>query len=390
MIRGCGWGVGAGLTGRLAARLAMQKALDRVGTGRPALAVALVSEAYDIHDVCAGLTASLGDASILGLSTACPFGGDGEHPRSVVVGILTGNELKANIQWWPAYGRDIASTSRLFLAALKSGGASLRAVLLAGDGVFGGLNTVLNEAGQSDVALGGGLGSGNYGGGSTFQIGGGQCGAGGLAAAMLGGRFRLGIGYGSGWRPIGMHFTVTRMDGDWVKELDGKPAIHAYETAFGYPAAQWSQPPLKDMVRLYPLGMEMYGGSSDYLLRSPLDVGVDGSLRMNAPLAEGQTVHLMLGNPDGCIKAAEQAARQALESLGKARPLLAMVLTDLAWRMLFPNAPARFIDPVVNTLGEVPMVGAYTLGQVARPAPLMAPQVFNQQIQVIVFGEGEG
>ncbi len=121
-------------------------------------------------------------------------------------------------------------------------------------------------------------------------------------------------------------------------------------------------------------------------MRSPLRVEVDGSLRMSAPVSEGAVAHLMLGDADACLKAAEQAAQQALHDLEPVRPLVALVFVDLAWQFLFGTRSNLLPEVIQEALGSVPMVGAYTLGQVARPSPSAAPEIYNQSVEVVLIG----
>ncbi|HMN62238.1 MAG TPA: FIST C-terminal domain-containing protein, partial [Anaerolinea sp.] len=151
----------------------------------------------------------------------------------------------------------------------------------------------------------------------------------------------------------------------------------------------WAFPPLTELARLYPFGVESYPGSPDLLLRSPLRVEVDGSLRMSAAIPEGATAHLMLGDPQACLKAAENAVTQALLSLDTARPMLALAFIDLSWLQLFGARSPQVPETIQEALGSIPLVGAYTLGQVARPAYAATPEIYNQAIQILIIGYQE-
>ena len=53
--------------------------------------------------------------------------------------------------------------------------------------------------------------------------------------------------------------------------------------------------------------------------------------------------------------------------------------------------PARQnqLSTVLKTaLGDIPLVGAYTFGQLARPVLDKTPVLHNQNLEVLVFGEG--
>jgi uncharacterized membrane protein YfbV (UPF0208 family) len=69
--------------------------------------------------------------------------------------------------------------------------------------------------------------------------------------------------------------------------------------------------------------------------------------------------------------------------------VLALVLADIAWQMLFEAQAGADVMAVQAALGpDVPLAGGYTLGQIVprREAP---PQFLNQHMVVILFGEAK-
>jgi hypothetical protein len=180
---------------------------------------------------------------------------------------------------------------------------------------------------------------------------------------------------------------VTRSRGFWVRTLDGRPASEAYAHLFGYPARDWAFPPLNHLARLYPLGLEQLDKS--LVLRSPMRVEADGSFRMNAAVNDGTEAYLMVGSLSTCQQAASAAAGQAVAALEGARPVLALVLADIAWQMLFEAQAGADISAVQAALGtDIPIAGGYTLGQII-PHRSASPQFLNQHMVVIVFGEAK-
>jgi hypothetical protein len=233
------------------------------------------------------------------------------------------------------------------------------------------------------VPIVGGLSSGDLQTGSNYQIAGTQAGTGGLAAAILRGAARVGIGFAHGWDPVGGQFRVTRSRGFWLRTLDARPTSETYAQIFGYAARDWAFPPLNYLARLYPLGVEQ---GEQLVIRSPLRVEADGSFRMNATVRDGLDAYLLVGSRASCQAAAQKAVQQALMQLDEAKPVFALVLVDIAWQMLLKSTPGAEITAVQDILGpNVPIAGGYTLGQIA---PFKgAPQFLNQHMLVIVFGE---
>jgi len=389
MSRNIAWGIGRGLDGREAAREAAQQALDLLGGARPSLAIAFVAQEFKISDAQSGLSSLLNNAPVWGFSTICPITSEGEQPRSVVVALISEVELKAQVQWFPNFSQNSSGTADEIVQSFRNEILQPQGVLLAADGINGDVGKVCSALADNNICIAGCLTTGDYHIGKTFQMGGNQSGSGALSVLILGGRFRLGVGIGHGWQDIGIHFKISKVRDLWVQLLDKIPAAEAYSGVFGYQVRQWASPPLTDLVRLYPLGVEIFPGSSDLVLRSPLHVEADGSFRMNAPVAEGEVAHLMVGDTDACVKAARNAAKQALVSIGNATPLVGLVLVDIAWKFLFETRMSQVMSILHMSLGDIPLVGAFTLGQIARPVEGAAPILYNQQIQIALLGELE-
>lgn len=399
MKRTAVYGVGIGINGRDAAMQATQRALDQMGTAKPVLALVFVAQEFNITEVLAGLTSLLGETPLWGFSTIHPVTGEGEQPRSVVVALITGHDLKAQVHWYPNYAQDSLSVARLFVQALKQDIFLPQEILIVADGINGSLVPICNALSELEVRVAGCMASGEPSLGKTYSIGKNQAGPGAMAAAVLGGRFRVGVGLAHGWLDLGVYFRATRTRDVWVQTLDNVPAAETYARYLGYSTREWAFPPLTDMARLYPLGVEMtsmQGESgpfveadpSNLLIRSALRVEVDGSLRMSAPVPEGSVVHLMTGNPEACLTSAQAAVKDALTALGKARPLLAVAFIDASWQLLFESRQNQITSALKSALGDIPLVGAYTFGQLARPTVDISPVLHNQNLEVLIFGEG--
>jgi len=380
-------GTAQGLDARQIARRAVQKALDTLGTTRPALCIAFVSAEFSSAEALRGIQSLLGTLPVWGFSTTAPLTAGGAHSYSVSVMIVSGLSLKAQSFWLPEFARDPSVAAHSLMTSLTEIGAQPHGLLLALDGVSGGAGSLCTELSGLHLPILGALATGDRQQGRADVLSTNGCQHGALSAVTLEGKFACGAGRGHGWLDLGITCRVSRANGLWVNQLDGANAAEVYARIFGYPVHDWSFPPLKELVRLYPLGLETSGG--ELLLRSPLHVEVDGSLRMNAPVPEGSRAHFMAGDPETCRRVVTQAVAQARAALGNARPLAAIALADVAWQMLFEASPNQLAESLAAELGAVPFVGAYTLGQIF-PSPGAGPtQVYNQDLQVILLGESD-
>jgi len=371
------------LNGREAGLQATHYALNNLGSATPGFGIVIASHQYQGREVSSGVSSLLGDTPMIGFSSSSGLTSSGLHSNSVVVALLAG-DFQAEAQWMSSYAQGARETGAQLVKQLKEK-EEARALFFFADGFNGDADQLCTALSNSSILLAGGLSSGDLHTGHSYQMAGRQTGAGALAGAFLRGNIRIGIGSAHGWNPVGSQFRVTRSRGFWLRTLDGHPASETYAQLFGYPAREWAFPPLSHLARLYPLGIEQ---AEQLVVRSPIRVEADGSFRMNAPVRDGVDAYLLVGSRVSCEQAARQAAQQALQQLDGSKPVFALVLVDLAWEMLLKSHPGIEVSVIRDVLGaKAAIAGGYTLGQVAPAKDSPAPQLLNQHIVVIAFGE---
>jgi len=376
-------GYAQALNGREAGLQATHQALNRLGSGSPGFGFVVASHQYQAREVVSGVSGLLGDTPMIGFSSPVCLAGDGLHPNSVLVGLLAG-DFQAETRWMPGYAQSGRETGAQLSRQIAEQ-ADSRGLFFFADGFNGDADQLCSALATGTVLLAGGLSSGDLHTGHSYQIAGPQNGTGALTAAILRGNLRVGVGVAHGWNPVGSQFRVTRSRGFWLRTLDGRPASETYAQLFGYPAREWAFPPLSHLARLYPLGVEQ---GEQLVIRSPIRVEADGSFRMNVPVRDGADAYLLVGSRAACEQAAQTAAQQALQQLGGSKPAFAFLLVDVAWEMLLKSHPGAEIQAVQDILGkDVQIAGGYTLGQVVPGKESNPPQLLNQHIVVIVFGE---
>ncbi len=374
-------GTAQALDGREAGLQAAHQALNRLGVGTPALGILIASHQYAARDVVTGVASLLGDAPLIGFSTPATLSNSGSQAHSVTLALLSG-DFQAEAHWFPGYaqsGRETASR----LAQLALGNQANHDVLFFADGFNGDAEQLCTSSQLGQIPLVGALSSGDIHTGATYQIAGNQTGTSSMAAAMLRGNIRLGIGHAHGWDPVGSQFRVTRSRGFWLRTLNGRPASETYADLFGQPARDWAFPPLSYLARLYPLGVEQ---GDELVVRAPIRVEADGSFRMNAAVRDGADAYLLVGSRAACERAAAQAMQQAMLAIGNVKPELVILLVDVAWQMLLKSKPGAEVTAIQDIIGpEVPLAGGYTLGQIVPGKESAPPRFLNQHIVALAF-----
>ena len=374
------------LDGREAGLQATHQALNSLEASSSTFGIVIVPYRYDPQQVISGVASLLGNTPIIGFSTTASLSKDGQHPQSVVVALLSSDDLQAEAHWFPSYAQSSQDISTRMMQLLDYQQRPAKSILVFADGFNGDAEQLCNAI-PSHLPVVGGLASGELHTGTSFQIAGSQSGMSGLSAAFLRGEIKVGIGVGHGWQPVGPRTRVTRSRGYWLRTLDGRPATETYAKLFGYPTRDWAFAPLNHLTRLYPLGLDQGSGTADLLIRAPLRVEADGSLRMNVQMRDGSDAYVLVGIPTACKEAAEKAAQQAINALGDAKPVFALVLVDVAWQMLMQPQPGEEIAAVQKVFGkDFPLAGGYTLGQITPGSELTPPKFLNQQMLVVAFG----
>lgn len=377
------------LDGREAVTQAIHQALNDFSRPSVSLAFVFASYEFDIQEVLAGAIAQLGNTPLIGFSTSGEISLEGSSRRSVSVALIYSEGIQVRSEWMGGYSGNSQETVKKLLEAIELDKQLDANLLLVADGLHGDGEQLVKSLPEGPYQLLGCLAGGDLRLGRTSQIGGAQAGTDGLAAALISGEIKVGVGVGHGWQPVGAYFKVTMARGSLIRSIDGRPASEFYSRLFGYQAREWGFPPLNTLVRLYPLGIEQENGAN-LQVRAPLMMEPDGSLRMNTAIRDGSIGHLLVGSQEKCLEAARRATREALAALDGAVPVLAIVLTDASWQMLLQGQPGSDVQAVNKILGEdVPVAGGYTFGQLARSPETNEFEFLNQHIQVIIFGEQE-
>jgi hypothetical protein len=373
------------INGREAGFQAVETVLEQVGRQPVAFGWVISSYIYPIDQVLNGVSDLLGDTPLLGFSSSAELTAAGLERRSVAVALFYGEEVYVRGEWRPEFSNDSRACAQHMLQELQPDVELGENLLVVADGLKGTPTDLCDVLSQAGVTAAGCLAGGNLHTGLTYQIGGRASGSGGLAVAVLGGDISIGVGAAHGWQAVGAMARLSRVQGYWVRGIDGQPPNELYAHLFSLPAKQWTHPPFNELVRLYPLGLH---DDSGLVLRSPLRMEADGSLRMNAELPEGGAVDLMVGTQDACLQAVQSAAGDALASLGSTPPKLALLLVDEAWQTILEMRPGAEVEAVLGVVGaNVPILGGYTYGQIARLGLGQDIDFLNQHILVLLFGE---
>ncbi|MCX5701243.1 MAG: FIST C-terminal domain-containing protein [Candidatus Omnitrophica bacterium] len=162
-----------------------------------------------------------------------------------------------------------------------------------------------------------------------------------------------------GWQPIGKPRQITKASGNTVIEIDNRPAVNLYKEYFAQDTAELENN-LERLRTFYPLGIST-GEKKEFLLRSILSIGPDGSLEFLGDVPEGSMVRLMIGSKEACLASTQEAAGATIKNMGRNKIKFAMVLNSLSRFSLLGRMANQEVKIIKNILGDdIPFAGIYT------------------------------
>lgn len=198
-----------------------------------------------------------------------------------------------------------------------------------------------------------------------------------VALLALYGSIHVGVGLGSGWRPIGPSATVTRSEGAAVAAIDGQPALAWFREHLGASGAPSPE---------FPFAVYANGDES-YYLRAPLRFGeADGSIVFAAAVPEGCRVRVTVATRDAVIDGAREAVVRAAQALGPMPVGGLLVFSCAARKQVLGTRTHEELDALCAVSGDVPIAGFYTYGEIAPSRPGDGPQFHNETVVAVLIG----
>src|SRR5258707_1208201 len=192
-------------------------------------------------------------------------------------------------------------------------------------------------------------------------------------------------GVDTGWRPIGREGRVTDVDGHVVRAIDGRPATEFYREFLGN----------ADITHLteYPLAVAADDGrAASYYLRAPGRTDeAGGCIHFLGDVPDGARVHITTTNRDQILAATQRSFQQALDDFpkgsgGAGKPALALCISCAGRKQILGSRTEEEGRIVNALLGDVPAVGFYGYGEIARLANAGISRYHNETFTTLLLG----
>jgi hypothetical protein len=354
------------------ARAAGVAAAEGALTGAdPKLLVVFCSDSYDLDELVEGIRALAPGVPLIGCSTAGEIATDGPGDAGVVVTAIGGSGFSATTA--------VATEASFRLREAGAEAAACierveprrhRVLLLLTDGLAGDQQEIVRGAYSvvgAGIPLVGGCAGDDLRMKGTHQLHEGAVLTDAVVAAALASDAPIGIGVRHGWRRVGDPMLITRSEGTHVHEIDDRPALDVYLDRLDAPDAARTDPAaFTHFAQTHPLGLAAHRGEEHVRFIGEADFE-RRSLISIAQVPQGGRAWLMEGDDESVLNATDAACRAALDGLEGEPPLGVLAFDCIARRGILGDAGIRTeISRVSENLGEAPVAGFYTYGEIAR------------------------
>ncbi len=355
-----------------AGRGAASAVLESLG-GRVDLALVFATVGYDQQALLAAIRAGLGPRCVVaGCSgEGVISGGDSrEDDHAVSVMGMAFDGVSAEAELVEGYAADPEGAAHE-LARRVGSRADVLGVLVFPDGLRGDCSRFLRvlERELAGITIVGGTSGDAMTFERTYQYAGDSVRTGSVSAVILRGRGELRVAVSHGCTPCGPHQTITRIDGNWVEEIDGRPAWDVFKEFLDGDPQDLNAEGIVHLCIGISADPSAQFVSDPMVIRTPLSLNMQtGALLFpGGGLAKGQRIRITRRDAERIRVTAAACARRVL---GPGERLPAFVLQfDCAGRgkvMFGDCAAAEIIEPLRAEIGQrVPWAGFHTYGEIA-------------------------
>ena len=364
-------GASSATTSRNALREAMTGALRRLGR-RPTTGFVFCSPTLSLEDVMAMATELQPDAAWLGCTTAGQFTEQGLVNSGLVVMLIAGDELEQELRFSASSASTTASLGELCggirerAKQARERGRGMATTVALVDGLAGDgeklVDRVYTElAGISEIVGGAAGDDGQF--TRTVVGAGARANSGGAALLHVFSPRRWGVGVDHGLKPATGTMRVTRASGNVVYEIDGRPAFDVYRDYARKKGVDLKPEQAGPFFINNELGIILFNELKK--ARAPLS-SKDGALTCAAEVPQGAGICILGGSRDDLLAAADRAAREASERLGRHKSAGVLLFDCICRGTILGDDFGREIDAMRAVFPGVPVAGFLTYGEIAR------------------------
>lgn len=360
--------------GRSAGREAAERAVRGLDGDDPDFVLVFSSATYDYEQVLYGVRVVVRDATLMGCSSAGEFTESTVESGSVAVSAIASDEMR----FFTGLGRGISEDVTGAVAAAAAdlpteveGYPYLTGINLH-DGLAGRAEEIVMLAYQHlPMPFVGGSAADDLALERTYVFAGDEVATDAVALGVVASKKPLSQSVNHGHEPISEPFEVTRVEGNVVHELDGRPAFEVWRDAvrgrarevYGVDVVEVraDDPVLGELLTRFEFGIET--GDGDYKVRWPGPTpDASGPLHFAATIPEGTELRIMHSPKDEQIESAREAGRTAAE-LADGEVAGALVFDCVCRAAILGEEFEAAVEAIADAV-EAPLAGFETYGEV--------------------------
>jgi small ligand-binding sensory domain FIST len=370
------WGAGAGFSSDLdaerAAREAAAQAREAAGGADAALVFAGPDHRDAAPELVAAASAELGTRCVVGGLAHGVIGAGQEQEGGAAVSVLAVRGLAAEALWVPELAGNEEAAAHELAAILGGEARAEDLVVLIPDPralqpeVL--LARVRDAVGPAGVV---GAGAGDPASEAPLVWAGSEVDGGALAGLVLRGARARRVGITQACRPVTDLLTVTRCQGPWILELDGRPALDVYREAARRPLADDLRRAAAFVLAALPRDPRAPLAPGGYLVRNIAGFATDANaFAIPESFEKGAQIALVHREPE----TAREDLKAMLAGLGPESPGLALYFDCCARGAGFFGVPGLESAYLEQALGGAPLAGMFgscEIGPIAGRAELL-------------------
>jgi hypothetical protein len=185
-----------------------------------------------------------------------------------------------------------------------------------------------------------------------------------------------------GWQPFGPARKVTQSSGSVLYQLDGEPALTAYQRAIGEHARN-----LPASGLMFPFEMLSGDHSQTGVIRTIHGINeADGSLLLTGDIDPRGYLRLMHADNDALIAGSGVAAAAALGSAGRCHSL-ALLISCVGRKLVMGDRVAEEVAAAVAVLDSTTIAGFYSYGEFSPLTTGGTCRLHNQTMTITCLSE---
>jgi hypothetical protein len=238
---------------------------------------------------------------------------------------------------------------------------------------------------QQPLPIFGGLAADNWAAQKTFQYHDDRVFSGGISCVVMTGQGRISWGIDHGCVPVGTPRTITRSEGNIIREIDGIPALDALKEYFEEDwQSQWNKTSLNLCLGL-PAPVEIQGDYGKYIIRYMS--GKDdqaGSVTIQSEIPAGTDIRIVRRDKELIRNGLKDISTNLRETLGdrKAKFVLQFECVGRGKVVFREQEKIEMIRSLQEDIGsDIPWLGFYSYGEIG---PIRQVNCFHNFTSVII------